>query len=451
MSSFRSLGVGSGLDLETLVAGLLRAERQPREAQLNRLGSVASTRLSAFGTLKSALVGLTTALRALQESGIGFTATSSDATRVAARATEGANVGSFQLTVSQLASAQSLASAAFADADAPLGTGELTVSVGGESVTLALDATNSSLDQISSALNASGLGLQSVVVRDGEQYRLLLTSGQTGTAGEMTLTAGAGVDGRLASAAMDETVAAADALLTVNGLALSSSSNEIDDVVPGVALTLLGLTEGSQAVTVTVAVDRAGLRGRLDGLVNAYNTLVDNVRSAGRADPEGGNSGPLVGDATLRAIQSRLSGAFSRRVDTGGESGGFATMLDIGLSTGLDGRASLDAERLAAAIDQDRAGVEALTSAFAAGLADALDAFAGSGGVLDTRRDALTAELRRVGEQREALERRLEQIETRLRTQFSALDSLLARFQNTSTYLTQQLANLSNLTLGNDR
>jgi flagellar hook-associated protein 2 len=445
MSSFRSLGVGSGLDLETLVANLLRAERQPREAQITRSRRLAQTRLSAFGTLKSAVSGLSTAVNALKDFRLGLTAASSDPSRVGVRAGDGASAGQFVVGVSRLATAQSLASATFADPDATLGSGQLTLSVGGESVVLGLDGTNSSLRGVRDAIEQAGLGVQAVVVKDGEQYRLLLTSGSTGLDGAMTLTAGAGLDTRLGSGAMTETVAAQDAAFSVNGLSLTSSSNTVDDVVPGVTLTLAGVTEEASPVAVTVSTDRQDLRTRLESLVRAYNTLVDAMAAAGRADPEGVNSGPLVGDATLRAIQSRVGGVFSaRQLNVPG--GGPSSLLELGLSSDVSGRASLDASRLADQLESDPAAVEQLVSAFAAKFSAALDGFGAAGGILDARRDNLSAELRRLDAQTEALDQRMEQVERRLRAQFSALDTLLAQFQNTSSYLTQQLESLSNLT-----
>lgn len=449
MSGFSSLGVGSGLELDGLVRGLVSAERAPQEARLNRSRSAAQTTLSALGSLRSAVSGLTDAVRALQDLSVGVRVKSSDNAAIEARKEGEPDLGSFQLRVAALATAQSLATQVFEDADAELGAGELVISMGEESVTLTLGEGASTLRDVRDAINASELDVQAAVVRDGENWRLLLTSGRTGTAGELTLTAGAGVDGRLASAAMDVTAAAQDAQFSVNGLELTSSSNQIDDVLPGLSLTLRGVTEGDDSVTVSVSPDRDDVRTRLQTLVSRYNALVDNIRSAGRADPEGGNSGPLVGDSTLRAIQSQLSGVFSARVDTGLEldpgQTTFSTLLDLGLSTNLQGRASLAADKLTAALESDQAGVEALVSAFAERFTGVLEGFGGAGGVLQNRTQSLNAQLRRITQQREALDRRMEQVETRLRAQFSGLDSVLVQFQNTSAFLAQQLQGLATL------
>lgn len=446
MSGFSSLGVGSGLDLETLVQGLVRAERQPVEARLNRGRSAAQTRLSALGSLKSAVAGLATAVKALQDLRVGVSASSSDSAKVAVVARSEAAPGSFQVRVLSLASAQSLASEAFADQDASLGTGELTLAVGEKTAQLSFGPEGASLKEVRDAINGSGLAVRAVIVRDGEDFRLLLTSGKTGAAGELSLAVSGGLDSRLASAAMAVTAPAQDAAYTINGLTLSASSNVIEDAIPGVTLTLKAETDA--ALDINITADRQGARTRLNTMVTAFNRLVDNMAAAGRADPEGGNSGPLVGDATLRSVQSRIAGAFSAGIDAGADGGRFSTLLDLGLSTDLQGRARLDADRFAAALEEDQAGVEALVSAFAEGFATTLEGFSGPGGILGTRTDNLNAELRRIEQQRAALDQRMEQVEARFRAQFSALDSLLSQFQNTSAFLAQQLAGLANLRPG---
>lgn len=449
MSGFSSLGVGSGLDLDGLVRGLLNAERAPQEARLNRNRAATQTTLSALGRLRSSVTGLTSALRDLQNLSVGVRVRSSDTSIVEVRKQGDPDLGRFDLRVSALATAQSLASQVFESAEAQLGAGELVLFTGEESVTLVLADGTSSLRDVRDAINASALEVQATIVRDGDSWRLLLSAGRTGTAGEITLTAGSGLDARLSSATMEVTAPAQDAQFSVNGLALSSSSNRVEDILPGLSLTLRKVTEGDDSVTIMVEPDREAVRARLQTLVTRYNALVDNMRSAGRADPQGGESGPLVGDSTLRAIQSRLSGAFSARIDTGLDAGpegaAFGTLLELGLSTNLEGRAALDGDKLTAALEADQAGVEALVSAFAERFTTVLDGFGARGGILETRTENLNAQLRRITQQRETLDRRMTQVEARLRAQFSALDSVLTQFQNTSAYLAQQLQGLANL------
>ena len=443
MAGISSLGVGSGLDLNSLVTSLVRAERSPTESRLNRSQAVAETQLSALGRLRSAVGELQSRVTALNGFDVSRSASSSASSKVQVSAQGSPDLGSFSVKVSALASAQSLATSAFAETDADLGSGSLVIGQGDETVTLEFGPEPATLAEVRDAINASTLDVQAVIVRDGDSSRLLLTSTATGSAGEMSLSVTGSLDARLASAQMTETAAAADASFSVNGLELTSSSNQVEDVIPGLTLTLRQATEGSETVTVTVAQDRAGARNKLEAMVKAYNGLVDTVKNLGRVDPEGGKSGPLVGDATLRALQGRLGSAFTTPQEVG--PGQRNMMLELGLSVDVGGQASLNASRLDEALKGDEAGVEALVSAFATGFSAVIDGFAGAGGVITSRTDGLNAQLRRVAGQRAALDLRMDQVEKRLRSQFSALDATLAQFQNTSEFLGQQLAGLANL------
>lgn len=448
MAGITSLGIGSGLDLQSLVDQLVKVERQPAENRINRNQMSAQTKLSALGSLKSAIDKLNSAAKGLDGASVGLKAGTADEAIVTA-AVSGETVAThYQLQVSQLVSAQSLASDLFSSPTEALGTGTFTLRVGEDAAVIALDAGANTLDDLRAAINDSDLNVQAVVVRDGEQYRLLLTSGESGSAGAVSLEPGAGLDPRIDSAQMQITAEARDAVFRVNGLELTASSNTVDDVIPGLTLTLRAVTEGDSAVAVTVEPDRGGLRSKLDDFVKAYNGLIDNMNASGMVSPAGGSAGPLVGDATLRSLQSRLSGAMSNRIDTGAEDASFSMLLDIGFSTNVAGKISIDSAKLDAALDLDDQGVESLVSAFGVAIGSTLASFSGDDGVLDSRTDALNAQIKKLTTEREALDRRMEHVEERLRAQFSALDTMLAQFQSTSTYLAQQLSSIANLTPG---
>lgn len=443
MAGISSLGVGSGLDLNGLVTSLMRAERGPTEARLNRSQTAAETQLSALGRLRAATSDLASKVKALDDFAVSRTASSSASSKVQVTTEGNPDLGSFSVRVAELASAQSLATAAFSDSDASLGAGSLVIEQGDESVTIEIGPDSDTLAQVRDAINASDLDVQAVIVRDGDSSRLLLTSTQTGHAGAMSLSVTGTVDSRLASAEMTETAAASDARYSVNGLELTSSSNKIENVIEGVTLDLRQTTEGTETVTVTVGQDRAGARSKLEALVRSYNTLVDTIGSLGRVDPDGGTAGPLVGDATMRALQGRLGAAFTTPEDSGSDR--YRMLLDLGLSVSVEGKASFDTNRFNDALLEDENAVATLVGAFASRFGSVIDGYSGSTGVLNSRTEGLNAQLRRVADQRAALDLRMEQVEKRLRTQFSALDATLAQFQNTSEFLGQQLAGLAQL------
>jgi len=442
MSGISSLGVGSGLDLATLVDQLVAAERAPALNRISQKQTRAQTKLSAFGSLRSAIANLESAVGKLKSFETGMKATSASPDAVSATVGGAAVAGVYTVVVHELASAQSLASEAFDDVDAALGEGTLTLTVGDTITEIELAEGANSLAAVRDAINASDAGVNAVIVRDGDAYRLLLSSAEPGAANQMTLTVDGSVDARLASDQMTETVAARDAVFSVNGLELTASTNTID-VIDGLTLTLKQVSE--DPIAITVEQDREGVRKALDDLVTKYNALVGQMRDLGRAGTESAQRGPLVGDATLRALESSLGGVFSA---SHGEPGsGFERLLDLGFSTDVQGKVSLDSAKLDEALATDPARVEALIAAFSESLSGTLEAYTESDGLLEARTDGLNAELKRLGRDREALDRRMAQVEARLRAQFTALDSLLAQFQSTSNYLASQLAGLANLTL----
>jgi flagellar hook-associated protein 2 len=441
-----SLGVGSGLDLGSLLDKLVAVERQGAERLLNNRQARTELKLSSIGSLRATVDTLAAAVAALKDFDLDLAVTSSNKEAVTATAGTDADVASYLIEVTQLARAQSLASdgsSPFVNADAALGEGTLSITVDGTTVNLAIANGNNTLRGIRDAINATTIGVHAAVVQDGAAWRLLLTSEKSGTEGAMTLTVDGTLDARLSSASMEETTEAQDALFSVNGLELSSSSNSVADVLPGLALELKTTTTGP--VTLSVGTNSDALAEKLARVVTAYNGLVTNMKKLGAASPDGKTSGPLVGDAGLRSLQRSVLGIFGKNLSTDVAANPFRNLAELGIKTSLSGEASLDTTALKKALAQDRDSVEALVAAFGASFSTALDAFDGGNGVFGFRSDQLTAELKRIRDDRDQLERRLGALQERLTKRFSALDSLVSQFQSTSTYLAQQLASLANL------
>jgi flagellar hook-associated protein 2 len=441
-----SLGVGSGLDLGSLLDKLVAVERQGAERLLNNRQARAELKLSSIGSLRATVDTLAAAVGALKDFDLDLSVTSSNKDAVTGAAAEGADPATYLIEISQLAVAQSLASddaTPFADADAALGVGTLSMTIDGTTVNLAIADGNNSLRDIRDAINASALDIQAAVVQDGGAWRLLLSSGKSGSEGVMTVTVDGTLDARLASAAMDETTAAQDANYSVNGLDLTSTSNTVTDVLPGLTLELKGTT--TTPATLSVGTNADALGERLARVVTAYNGLVGNMKKLGAASPDGLTSGPLVGDAGLRSLQGSVLGIFGRNLSTDHAGNPFRNLAALGIQTSLSGEASLDMTKLRAALAQDREGVEELVAAFGASFSNALDTYEGGSGVFGYRSEQLNAELKRIRGDREALERRLGALQERLSKRFGALDSLVSQFNSTSNYLAQQLASLENL------
>jgi flagellar hook-associated protein 2 len=438
MAGISSLGAGSGLDLQALVQRLVSAERAPAENRLGRNASALQSQVSGLGQLKSGLARLDDALKALSDLAQARTAQVSDTDKLTATATAAADKGSYSIEVLSLARAQSLASAGFADPDVSLGAGELTLTVGADDpVTITLEDGQDSLRAVRDAINDADAGARATLVRDGAEWRLLLTSTDSGTERTMSLTASAGVDARLESAAMTQTVAPGDALFSVAGLELSSPSNRIEDVLPGVTLVLVAETEPGQPLELTVGEDTQSARKAVDTFVSAYNALIELANNLGAYNPATGQGAALNGDSTLRAIRGALPTAL------GADNGGEWNAVQMGLRSDLNGKLSLDAEAFEARMAADPAAALGSLRGFGDTLGENIRRFSVSGGLIDNRTDGLKASLKSIDAQREALARRMDSYEQRLVRQFGALDQLVSQMQSTSSFLAAQLGNLN--------
>ena len=438
-----ALGIGSGLDLNALVDQLVAAERKPREDRLNRREAEIEARLSAFGSIRGGLSALETALGKLASIQQGRTATSSDSTRMGVSARADSVPGNYSIQVNRLATAQTLASAGFDDADGPVGTGTLTLRVGdGPALDVVIDDGNNSLRGIRDAINQADTGVQASIVNDGNGARLVLSSNRTGAANTISVTV-SGSDGlaSLASANLTRTMAPQDAEAVINGLTVTSPGNSLGQTLDGLTLDLKGTTEAGSPITVTVGQDRDAARSALNEFVKAYNGVVETVRDLTRYDPESREGSVLVGDSTLRAIRGRLVQGLQQV--GGGADAVFTSLVNLGVNSDRNGLLSLDSAALDRAMDQDFQGVISLVNEVSGGLRDTVQGFTQSGGLLDARTDGLRTRMRDIGRQREMLDARMEQFEARTVRQFGAMDSLVGQLQNTSQFLDQQLGALN--------
>lgn len=435
MAGISSLGVGSGLDLGSLVQQLVAAERAPAEGRLNRLESRLESQVSALGQVKSGLATLEEALAGLTGVEDARSVQLSSDTALTATATAAADIGRYNIEVFELARAQSLASAGFTDLDAALGSGDLTLALGAsDPVTITIADGANTLRDVRDAINEANAGVLATLVRDGAEWRLLLSAEEGGLANTVSLTVSGTLDGNLASAAMTETVVPADARFSVAGLELTSTSNIIDDVLPGVTLNLNGLTEAP--VELAVGRDTAATRAALEEFVTAYNAMIDLSANLSSFNVETGQRSALTGDSTLRSIRSALPAAL------GADTGATWNAVELGLRSDRNGRLSIDEAAFEARLADDPAEVLASLRGFGDALTRNIEIYTDTDGVLANRTESLQSSLRSLELQRDQLDRRMESVEARLMRQFSALDQMIAQMQNTSSFLASRLATL---------
>ncbi|HET6397064.1 MAG TPA: flagellar filament capping protein FliD [Pseudoxanthomonas sp.] len=446
MATISFSGLGSGLDINGLVSQLVAAERAPAENRINASAGRINSQLSALGTIKSALGSLQSALDKLRTGADtpAFKTTVPEGAGFTASAGSTAAAGRYEVEVLALAQTHKLASGAFA-ADQAVGTGTLHITAGETAfdVEIGEDAT---LADIAAAINraAGGKGVTASVVNADDGQHLVLNATESGSAGALTVTASGG-DGGLAALAydpdgaqaLDEVVAATDARVKVDGFERTANSNTVSDLVPGLTL---GLTEAKpgERFTLQVAGDQSGLKSNLQALVSAFNAANGVLRSTSAYNAETGRASALTGDAMVRGLQQQLRGMV----------GGYASELKaLGVSIATDGTLSVEASKLDAALAADPDGVRrlfgkdgALSSRLETTLKATLDATTGT---LTQRTGSLNRQIEGLSDQMDALDRRMEAVEARYLAQFTAMDTLVAQMQGTSSYLSQQLASLS--------
>lgn len=454
MASIVSTGIGSGLDIAGIVQQLVVAEGQPVENRLNQQEVRAQGKLSAFGSLKSAMAELRDQLETLskQDEFLKRRAVSSNDAVFDAATTTNALPSSYSLEVLALAQSQKLTSGAFADASAAVGTGTLTVTVGTASMDVEITDDNNTLSAIRDAINnaTDNPGIGATIVNADSGSYLILTGKETGAANTITITQTGG-DGGLAAleydpgnglGALTESRAAQDARISVDGFEAVSTSNLFEGVVQGVSITVSALTGGTSE-TLTVENDTAAVTELVKGFVESYNSLMDTLDSVTSFSIDTEVAGPLLGDSTVRSIRDQIRRELSAAVQS--EDLPFSTLSEAGVEVQLDGKLAVDETRLGNVLTSDFERFGRLFSnedGFGTRLFALTDGFLDTDGIIETRTSGLNSQIEGIADDRESLNERLASLESRLLRQFNALDSLLAQLSSTSNFLAQQLSSL---------
>jgi len=458
MASIISTGIGSGLDIAGIVQQLVAAEGEPVVARLGQKEAQVQAKLSAIGTLKASLSEFRTALDVLRntDSFLARKASVPPGSSYTASADGTAFPGNYAVEVVQLAQAQKLTSGAFADANAIVGTGTLQISVGASTFGIVVDSTNNTLAGIRDAIHAApdNSGVSTSIVNAGSGSYLIVSGDNVGSSSAITITQSGG-DGGLAALEYDppnlllslsESNAAQDALIRIDGLDVSSTTNSITAAVQGVTIDLLTANPGVSA-DLTVANDETAARKSVNDFVDSYNALVDVFGQLASYDPDTQVAGPLFGDTTLRAIRSQVRRELSNVVTD--VSANFSTLTEVGVGLQLDGKLVVDDTKLSAVMAADFVQLGQLFSAtdgYAVRIFDVVDSYLSADGALQARESGLNKEIAGITDDRSSLSQRLASLETRLTRQFNAMDALLGQLNSTSNFLSQQLANLPGVT-----
>ena len=476
MATISSIGIGSGLDINSVITQLLAVERQPL-TQLQTEASTLQTKLSTYGKMQSGLAAVRDAASALTKAATwgATTGTSSDSSAVQVATNSATRAASYSVEVQALASAQSNATGVYASADSLVGEGSLHIELGtwgaGQAsftpqagvaaIDISVGPPAESLAQLRDKINASHAGITASVLSDASGARLVLRSSATGAANGFRIgindNDGNNVDGVGLSAlafdpsagilTMAQALAAANASATLNGLSVSSASNTLSEVLDGITLTLSKVT--SAPVQVEARQDNTAIRKALDGFVSAYNSLNQLVVEQTKYDAASKTGGVLQGDSAAVAVRNQLRSLLG---NPSSASTMFGRLADIGFDVQRDGSIKVDDNKLANGL----ANLPEMSKLFAnsdllnpanSGIAVRLRSLAdnilGIDGTLRTRSDGQRPRIDNNQTQQDRLNDRVAQTEKRLRAQYTALDRQMGQLTSLSNYVTQQMAMLN--------
>ncbi len=473
-------GLATGIDTKSLVAQLMAVERQP-ENILNDQKKALQDKVDVFNQLNASLTSLDTAMSAMNTAAtfMAKTAATGDGSVLSAQATSTAQAGTHTVVVSSLAKFQRQVSAVgYASAsDLTFKTGNLTISVAGTDAngnptstlldTLTINQGDNSLNGIAAAINASKANLTATVINDGSgtPNRLVITGNDTRN---YTIDATA-LDPNLTFPQSGPTYSAgSDAKFSVDGIAVTKSSNTVSDVIPGVTLTLL--KDGGATSTVTVGNDTAAVTAKINNFVSTYNDAIGLINKQSAYNATTKTAGVLSGDSTVMDLQSELQRMIGNPVTTGpnAQLSPYSLLSQIGITTNEnDGTLSVDATKLSTALSTNfqgvvdlftrNSGVANLDSSqygLAVQFGQKLDAlthfYVGPGspdnGVIATRINGLNSQMSDIDNQVAAMEVLMTQKEDNLNKQFSAMESLVSSLTSEGNSLLSALGSMSTST-----
>lgn len=494
MATLSSVGIsGSGLD-ESVITKLVAVQKQPI-TDLNSRTDAIKTKLSTYGQIQSALSTLRDAASKLTNPSTwsGSKTATSDASVAIATASSSA-VGTVSLSVSQLASAQTLAGPTLSGPTATLGQGTVTLELGtwgtdsggattftsksGTTPTSVSIAAGDSLATIRDKINGASAGVTAAIVTDATGSRLTLTSSQTGETNAFRVTVADG-DGNSGDASglsqlaydpsgsvsqMTQTLPAANARALLNGLPISSESNTLSTAIDGLNITLLKASSPPATATIAVTQDQDAIKKAISDFTTAYNAINQLLRNQTKFDASSLSSdksadaqkqaqlqrlSSLQGDSTAVGILNQLRGIMGGATSLGGS---LNRLSDLGLAPGTDGNIPTSSTKLDTAMSKLDdlkkffMGIDSSNdsnSGFATRIRSTVDAMLGTDGSVSSRQTAIQKQIDANNKEAGKMQDRADAMEKQLRQQYSALDQTYSKYSNLATYLTQQLSKLS--------
>jgi flagellar hook-associated protein 2 len=219
---------------------------------------------------------------------------------------------------------------------------------------------NDNLSTVAAAINNLNFGVKATIINDGSTvapYRLSLTAVNSGTAGAVTVDAGStNLNTQTLVAAQDAAVFVGSSS-TSQPLLITSSSNQITNVIPGVTINLTGVSQGP--VQLSVAQNTSSISTALSSFVSTFNSLTTAIAGESTFNSSGNVAGLFLGNPVTADITSTLYNTLNTVV--GG--GNYKVLSQLGITVGSDGQLTFDQDTFNQAIAADPQGVENLFNA----------------------------------------------------------------------------------------
>jgi len=471
MATVSSTGIGSGLDVTSILSKLMEVERAPL-AQIQQEGAKIQSKLSVYGKVQSYVSALGDAAKALADKTTWgrTTASSGDEKVFTATTATGATAGSYSVQVNALAAGQTLASTSFASKTTAVGAGTLSIELGQWStdqssftaktgatkVDVTISATDT-LEDVRSKINEANAGVTASIVTDATGSKLVMRSTTTGAENAFRVTVadsdGADDDAGLSRLSYDpsngigqmsRTQSASNAEAVVDGITVSSATNKVEGAIEGVTFQLVG--KSTSTVDLTISNDATAMQADVEAFVKAYNDLATYLANQTKYDSASKTAGALQGDSGANALRAALRGLGS---STSGTSSVFDRLAEVGLDPQSDGTLKINTTKLKTALASP-AELQKMFSLNGAGTAD--DGFAqkiknwsetllGFDGAITTRNTSLQSQITANTKKQTAFEDRMTTVEARLKAQYATLDTKMGSLTALSTYITQQITN----------
>lgn len=385
--SITSTGIGSSLDVESIIESLMEIEREPIETLEAKQASY-EAKISAYGTLNDAIETFHTSIESLSEASTfdSISGSIGDSDIASVQASASASEATYSLEVTSLAQAQKLVATGQESDTSSIGNGTISIdfgtieggtfdestgnysnaafnSNGGGIYTITIDDSNNSLTGIRDAINTSGVGVVASIVNDGgdSPYRLVLTSETSGESNtiKIDVTDESGSSALSSLLAHDpsgtqnlsETVTAQNSEFVLDGITISKSTNTVSDAIEGVSFELKEISSEGVSTKINISRDESAVTTAVNNFVDAFNSIQTTFDDAMAYDEDEGTATVLNGESAVRTIETQIRNIFNTSLSS--KSGTYTTLSEIGVSFEATGMMSLDETKLSTALENN--------------------------------------------------------------------------------------------------